>query len=298
MGCGQSKERGAEHEHAARHPRRSQSAGNTALSDNDEVQPIGGRRQQPPTADATSEPLRPPTPLESSPTELLQAPPPWTRSMLEHQRRDFFETRVTGDPNAWQTIERICEQLRQTPPNVAEAQALLQAADLRCVRGRITINKGRNRRRGGVYDATGQLYALPPWVVTDPLDLVGEPGEKDGLDISSGAQADEDSEDEDLKAPQSPRQEKGKGRAGSPGRTLQVRCRRSDVARDHFVSYSQNLAAGTLMSPLEEKVGPDRAVRLYLGGKRLDLDKTLAQQGWKEGQVLNAFVSEQSAESA
>ncbi|KAK3106759.1 hypothetical protein LTR53_018126, partial [Teratosphaeriaceae sp. CCFEE 6253] len=47
--------------------------------------------------------------------------------------------------------------------------------------------------------------------------------------------------------------------------------------------------AATLMARVRDKIG-DKRVRLIYRGRPLDESKTLAQQDWKEGQVINAFV--------
>ncbi|KAK1068784.1 hypothetical protein LTR74_005442 [Friedmanniomyces endolithicus] len=242
-------------------------------------------------------PLQLPPPLPHSPSNFPQHPPPWTRSLLTRLRAEFFDTQLSGDPQAWIAIRRVCELLREG--ELGTAQAVLDAAALTTPRGLVGRGKGVDGRRGGVWDAGGRFYEVPGWVVGDPGDLVedlekegdGGEGEKVGLD---GVEEDTD---EDLKqevrlpAPQpaTPRVEKGKGRAESPGRLVKVACRRSDRGRDLVVDYNEKEPAASLAVRVRDKIG-DKRVRLVFRGRLVDGGRTLAAQGWREGMVVNAFV--------
>ncbi|TKA69142.1 hypothetical protein B0A55_06721 [Friedmanniomyces simplex] len=267
----------------------------------------GGAARRPNNDHMPNLPLQLPPPVPRSPSNLPQHPPPWSRSLLERQRAEFFDTQLSGDPQAWIAIRRVCELLRAG--DLGEAQAVLDAAALTTPRGQVGRGKGGDGRRGGVYDGVGRFYEVPGWVVGDPGDVIedekGEAGEeeeeeeeeKQGFDGSGGNGAGEETDDaEDLKkevraaAPPLPRVEKGKGRAQSPGRVVRVACRRSDRGRDVLVDYNEKEPAATLACRVRDKIGGDKRVRLIFRGRVLDDGKTLAQQGWKEGHVVNAFV--------
>ena len=117
--------------------------------------------------------------------------------MLERERRDFFDTRVTGREEVWQAIHAAlelmweadsalraartsrpeqsqgeeeeeeeedavshCEEERSTA--LATAQSILTAAE-------ITLPTGDLAR--GAYDITGNLYSLPHHIVSDPMNI-------------------------------------------------------------------------------------------------------------------------------
>ena len=243
--------------------------------------------------DRLNKPLRSPSPILSSPSTFLQYPAPWTRSRLEKQREEFFETRVTGDAQAWVAVRRVCELLRED--EVADAQAVLDASGMTCPRGRVVRARGRDRRHGGVYDGTGKLYEIPDWVVRDPEDVVEDtPAEKDEADAVAGVE-DEDTDDDDLKSAgspmASPRQEKGKGRARSLGREMKVRCRLSDRGEDVTVKFQEKEPASVVVQRIRDSIG-DKKVQLMFCGKPVGGDMPLlGLNGWKEGMIVNAFVS-------
>ncbi|KAK5116004.1 hypothetical protein LTR62_000460 [Meristemomyces frigidus] len=249
--------------------------------------------------DRLNRPLRAPSIVATSPTTFLQFPAPWTRSRLEAQRDEFFETRVTGDAQAWASIRRVCDLLRAG--ELGEAQAVLDASGLTCPRGRVVRSRGAvDRRRGGVYDGTGRLYEVPEWVVRDPGDIVEDSAggvagegekEKEGIDAADGA-ADESDEEEELKFTSSPRQEKGKGRARSLGREMKVICRLSDRGQDVVIQFQEKEPASLVVQRIREKIGGEKRVQLMYCGKLVPGDKELVGWcGWREGQVVNAFVS-------
>ncbi|KAK1000610.1 hypothetical protein LTR54_008837 [Friedmanniomyces endolithicus] len=247
--------------------------------------------------DPPNTPLVLPPPIPHSPSNFPQHPPPWTRSLLTRLRAEFFDTQLSGDPQAWIAIRRVCELLREG--ELGTAQAVLDAAALTTPRGLVGRGKGSDGRRGGVWDSGGGFYEVPGWVVGDPGDLVEDlekEGEKvEGLGGVVGGGMEEEDTDEDLKRevrvaqPLQPKVEKGKGRAQSPGRVVRVACRRSDRGRDLVVEYNEKEPAATLAVRVRDKVG-DKRVRLVFRGRLVDDGKTLAAQGWKEGLVVNAFV--------
>ncbi|KAI4135612.1 MAG: hypothetical protein L6R39_007848, partial [Caloplaca ligustica] len=99
----------------------------------------------------------------------------WTRSTLQKERRDFFETRVTGREEVWGSIKLATELLRDG--DVAEAQGVLDASGVTVPTGDLV---------DGCYDEQGALYQVPAWVVAEPEGVVEDDDAKEGDIIDGG----------------------------------------------------------------------------------------------------------------
>ncbi|CAK7272349.1 hypothetical protein SEPCBS119000_005077 [Sporothrix epigloea] len=138
----------------------------------------------------------------------------WTRQSIDRERTDFFDTRVTGRAEVWQTLHAALEIMWEadlvdgarrdaasgsreaTPPTSpasppttgnstendearATAQSILDAAD-------ITLPTGDMVQ--GAYDVFGNYYALPAHIVSDPTNLENDPEHNQSdLDETKGA---------------------------------------------------------------------------------------------------------------
>lgn len=235
-------------------------------------------------------PIRAPSSVRKSPSNLPQLPPPWTRSQLEAQRAEFFDTRVTGIPEAWQALREVCQLVRRAGrAEMADAQALLDASGLTCPHGRIA--RGRSTRdrsvKGGIYDEAGNRYDIPDWVLADPEDTVEDEGEKE---IDSGGAADGESDDEGAGAPEShPQRHKGKERARDIGEVVHLRARLSDRSTDVVVEVGMLEPIGVVTERIREQARVQRVQLMYLGHKLAD-GTLLGECGWKKDDVLNAMV--------
>lgn len=174
----------------------------------------------------------------------------------------------------WSALRLVCEMLRSG--DLSGAQALLDAVGATCPSGRVAFDRRSGGRKGGVFDALGVLYEIPGWVVGDPEDLIEE--EKEVVD---------DEEDEEA-VPR--REEKGKGRAEEVGEIIRVRARLSDRGTDVLISVGKEQKVAVLVRTVQEEAGVSGKVKLAYMGKMLDEGKTLAQNGWREGHVVNALV--------
>lgn len=186
----------------------------------------------------------------------------------------------------WDALKHACELLRQD--KMAEAQAVLDAANVTSPKGRVYTDRGRHHGFGGVYDERGEIYDIPKWVVADPDDLIED---LDPKDVEGGASDDE----VDLKGAfrdiaERRRQAKGKGRAESPGEMLDVKVRFSDGSPDITFPVDAKHPVTVTLRQAEQLSG--KSVRLMYLGKSLREDKTLLEQGWQKGHVLNAMVKD------
>lgn len=183
----------------------------------------------------------------------------------------------------------VCEQLRKGDDGLDEAQGVLDAAGISCPKGRVVAGRSsRDRVKGGVYDERGVLYEIPGWIVADPEDLVDSrdaAGEKDQAPAESAVgeqgQASQDEKDND----------KGKGRAQDVGEMLSLRARLSDRGTDVTVQIGSKEKIAVAVRKIREQIGNKR-VRLAYLGHVLQEGRTLEDQGFKSGNVVNAYVFE------
>lgn len=104
----------------------------------------------------------------------------WTRSQIDREREEFFDTRVSGRAEVWAALRTTLDLLREG--DVTTAQGIIDAAG-------ITVPTGDLCE--GCYDENGVLYRLPQCIVSDPDNIA---------DDSSGAVGDpnDEAEDDDL----------------------------------------------------------------------------------------------------
>lgn len=227
-------------------------------------------------------PIQPPEPVRHSPKNFSYHQPPWTRSILEQQRREFFDTRTNNSREVWNALAIVAESMRQG--DLAQAQAIMDAANITCPHGKVARGKGKNRQQEGVYDSRGKLYEIPYWLVTDPADIIEDDGDEKNIE---GTEDDEASEDvaSNLQA-----REKGKGRADDIGDEVRVTAR-LNTARDVTVTIGTKQTILVLRRKIEAQSNI-KLRRLIFAGKILDNSQTLEATSWKPGQIMNAFVDE------
>jgi len=216
----------------------------------------------------------------------------WTRRQIDQERDDFFFTRVTGHPEVWQTIKTALEVIwaggdpADADGGWATAQAILRAAS-------ITVPNGYIHR--GVFDQQGAKYDLPKHIICDPANLVVEDpvvvddGSNDEIgDKSEGVSEEEEDEAAILQR----REEKGKG---VEVEQMQLKARRNDgVSHDLVISAGRQDTVKQILRKFSQSAGisPPKHLQLYYMGKRLDPELTLLDQGWVDGYMLSAFISD------
>ncbi|KAI1774850.1 hypothetical protein F4818DRAFT_451857 [Hypoxylon cercidicola] len=227
----------------------------------------------------------------------------WTRSELDTERADFFDTRVTGRPEVWQVLKAALEVLWEADLSrasggelsdddgtggLATAQSILKAAEVTLPTGDLS---------NGVYDSLGNYYALPEWIVSDPINVAeegstkrskGGASRKGGDDLTGEEDAAEElDEDETIRR----REEKGKGVADIRD-MVKVRARLSENLPDVIVSVSSEESVRSFARKIAEESGlpSTKRVRVAYMGKILKENSSLQNQGWKKGHVVNALV--------
>lgn len=252
----------------------------------------------------------------------------WTRRTLDRERVEFFDTRVTGRQEIWQTIRAALEvlwaadmaaaqraelaehqhhQLGNEGPSeedpaiaLATAQSILTAAD-------ITLPTGDLAQ--GAYDSLGNYYSLPEHIVSDPQNIARGRRRRTGSreddigDAKAGLSGeDEDEEDEtaeerenatDNDDDETERRKEEKGKAVVDVRDLlSVRARLSDGSKDVTLSVAKGDSVRTVARQIaaEAHLPSNKRVRIAYMGKILREGSTLSAQGWKQGHVINALV--------
>ena len=192
----------------------------------------------------------------------------WTRSALDRERAEYFDTRVTGHPEIWQTLRAALGVLwaadvrarqgalpssmagdDQDPEYaLATAQGILTAAD-------ITLPSGDLAQ--GAYDQLGNYYALPEHVVADPANLEYDAppplGDAKGGDAAGAGETSTDDADA-LGAEEAERRREEKGKAVvHPRDQISVRARLSENSHDVVISLSRDETVRSLVRRISEE---------------------------------------------
>ncbi|KAI0421096.1 hypothetical protein F5X98DRAFT_330086 [Xylaria grammica] len=226
----------------------------------------------------------------------------WTRADLDLQRTEFFDTRVTGRPEVWQVIRTALEAMWEADirraagvepidddgaGGLVTAQGLLKAAEVTLPTGDLS---------NGVYDALGNYYPLPEWIVSDPTNVAEDSRvrrgsvDKDGKgddDLTGEDTTEEVDEDEALRR----REEKGKAVVDIKN-LVKVRARLSETYPDVVISIDADESVRSLARRIAEESGlpSTRQVRVAYMGKILKENMSLQSQGWQKDHVVNALV--------
>lgn len=241
-------------------PRTSQDAPNSART--------------PVTANAPSSSTRSRAPLRLPRAFRCGPDIPNTRSALERERQIFFETRVTGRPEIWQAVQLAVNVIREQH-DLNTAQGILDAAGVTVPRGRL---------EEGVWDQQGQLYGLENWVISDPIDVIEDEDGDDEIDAKDGTAS--------LAG-----DTKGAPLEGAvPVPTIAIKCRLSDRGTDIIIQSKRGQATKHVAELVREggKLAPETKLKLAYLGRILKSNKSLEDQGWREGHVISALVSAQA----
>jgi hypothetical protein len=162
----------------------------------------------------------------------------WTRSELNRERQEFFDTRVTGREEIWATLKVVVGMIAES--DIQTAQGILDAAAITVPTGDL-IN--------GAYDEVGNFYQMPEHIISDPVNLVQEESFPDHTKGESSVD-DETDEDETMAIR---REDKGKGVLKS-GDIIRVKARLSDRGGpDIIVTMGKQQNLRTLVRRIQEE---------------------------------------------
>ncbi|KAJ5578067.1 uncharacterized protein N7459_007031 [Penicillium hispanicum] len=222
----------------------------------------------------------------------------WSRAQLDRERREFFETRVTGRPEVWAAL--------------SSAISLMQAGDLTTAQGivdaaGVTIPTGDLCE--GCYDEQGVLYRLPQCIVSDPENIVktasggATPDKAEQVEdteaLSDGKLATDDASGDELIAEDIERRRDEKGKT-SERDLIRVQARLSDRdGPDLVMLVGKGQSVGFLARKVQQEAGvcdwcfisTHQRVRIAYLGHMLKEHESLLEQGWQTGHVVNALIA-------
>ncbi|KAK4035117.1 hypothetical protein C8A01DRAFT_18169, partial [Parachaetomium inaequale] len=194
----------------------------------------------------------------------------WTPAALRRERAEFFDTRVTGREEIWQTLHAALEVLwaadeaarngqyhrmsedggpSEEDPAVAlaTAQSIIDAADITLPTGDLY---------NGAYDAFGNYYQLSHQVVADPSNLLWSPGsaededlDDDKADLTAGEETEREYGDDEAERR---REEKGKAVVDIRDQ-ITIRARLSDGSRDVSIAVDKGDSVRRIARVIAEK---------------------------------------------
>lgn len=197
---------------------------------------------------------------------------------MDRERTDFFDTRVSGRPEIWQTLHAALDVLwtaditgredpndssddNSAPLALATAQSILDAADITLPTGNLA---------DGAYDLLGNYYQLPAHIVSDPRNIVSGDDDNDddrfgeaktAEDTTAGADDDDDDFGED--ETERRRLHKGKAVVNVSDQVLAV-VRMSNTARDLKLDVGKDESVRSIIHRIVEESnvsGPTAASR-------------------------------------
>ncbi|KAH6880157.1 hypothetical protein B0T10DRAFT_149764 [Thelonectria olida] len=221
----------------------------------------------------------------------------WTKKQLARERAEFFDTRVTGRPEIWQTVHAALQVLWDPTSQdaqddgsngLATAQMILRAAEISLPTGNL---------KDGVYDHSGNYYPIPEWIVCDPRNIAEELSEGakgDGPapdDEEETTAEDEDMTDEDDDEIEGRKREKGK-EVIDVREQVALRARLSENGQDIKVTIVETESVKTVAKKIAQaaKLTSTKRIRIAYMGKMLKENSSLTDQGWQSGHVVNALV--------
>lgn len=207
----------------------------------------------------------------------------WTKSQLNRERQEFFETRVTGQAEIWAALKEVTQLIRKG--DLSEAQGILEAAGITLPTGKLEI---------GAYDERGMLYKLPENIITDPVNLTDDDGETVVGELSLSKKLESDSMVSDGKSLDGTDEKPDKGKEAIEKDAIKVKCRLSDRGGpDTMVLIGKSQPVSVLLRRIrsEATISSSATVRIVYFGKLLSETKTLEEQGWQQGHVIQALVS-------
>ncbi|KAF2856013.1 hypothetical protein T440DRAFT_474436 [Plenodomus tracheiphilus IPT5] len=190
----------------------------------------------------------------------------WTPSRLEKERRDWWDTQVTGNAEIWGAIRMAVQSLQSG--ELQTAQAMLDVTGCTCPTGLLWR---------GVYDPTGVQYKVPEWVIVQPEGLAEENEAATGKSFTPTWQIEAVN-------------------GADTGEVVKIKVRTSHDQRDLIFSIGKKELVWHIIKRIQSlgQLKSDSNVRIVYGGRIYQLDETLdSNQYWNfdNGHVLTALVS-------
>lgn len=183
----------------------------------------------------------------------------WSRAQLDQERKEFFETRVTGRTEVWAALSTAISMMQTG--DLATAQGIIDAAG-------VTVPTGDLCQ--GCYDEQGVLYRLPQCIVSDPENLAAPGAANDSRNsaadangMSDGNAAGDSASGDELISDDAERRRDEKGKT-SERDLIRVRARLSDRGSpDVVLSVGKTQSVGFIARKVQQEAGVSR-MRLLL----------------------------------
>ncbi|KAH8727648.1 Pleckstrin homology domain-containing protein [Phaeosphaeriaceae sp. PMI808] len=166
----------------------------------------------------------------------------WTRSRLEKERNDWWDTQVAGSQEVWGAIRLAAQSLQAG--KIRDAQQWLETMECTCPSGCLWK---------GVYDSTGVMYKLPEWLIVEPDGLVAEEGSDEEAAATGVGGAEELAHDDDEEDDEP---ELVRVRISRNGRDVLIKARR----KEHVASIIDKIKK-------QAELEPSLKIRLVYGGR-------------------------------
>lgn len=171
--------------------------------------------------------------------------------------------------------------------DLSEAKGILEAAGITLPTGRL---------ENGAYDERGMLYKLPENIITDPVNVTDDDGDTviGEMSLSKKLEGDEPIISDGKAMVGATDEKPDKGKDAIEKDAMKVKCRLSDRGGpDTIVLLGKSQPVSVLLRRLrsEATISSSATVRIVYFGKLLNEGKTLEEQGWQQGHVVQALVS-------
>ena len=181
----------------------------------------------------------------------------WTRTRLEQERTDWWDTQVTGSAEIWAAIRMAAQHLQAG--EVTEAQTMLDAAGCTCPSGALWK---------GVYDPTGVLYKVPEWLVVEPEGLASDDDQSgSGVVRETSGAAEQGQAGVGTEVEAEAEANEGAELEAEKDETAAVRIRTSHDQKDVVVHIRQRETVGAIVQKLKQQTEVGHLYTAYISCK-------------------------------
>ncbi|CAC21473.1 Ubiquitin family protein [Schizosaccharomyces pombe] len=200
-----------------------------------------------------------------------------TKEEVEVRRNEFWETcwAYGGSKEIWDVLHKVVTLLYEGNAEAATEMAL--AADL-------TIPE--NDISKGVYDSKGTFYEIPKIVARIPRAFAERKDSLDDEDDNMISSNDPTKSPEEHDTTTKSIASLKDAELDSSLETVLIRYSKDD--KDYSIQINPNLPFSHAKSQLEE-VGLENVQRFFFLGRVLQFKKSLSQQGWTSGMIIQAM---------
>lgn len=196
---------------------------------------------------------------------------PITMSSLIRRRREFWETAASygGNLEIWNTLRHVLEII---PESLIKAQTIINAAGIILPTGDLI---------DGCYDQQGSYYFIPSYIFSEPTNLISESSEKLADNkLGSVIKNENDIVLSELRDSEIIANE----------HSIEIIIRLSDTSKDISIKIDSKNSIADMKEHVARVAGIKKPMHFFLLGKMLSDEKSLIDQGWKEGRVVQALI--------